>query len=202
MEIKKLENFPKIPHFDLMVDIGSLQSASTPVNGANSAVRDSNTQRTRDHIDSAPGRQSYDGIRVTAKYSDPDRDNGLRTVKGEERRAVETADTDALVAMQSRRAAAEALMSLQEVGQDQQNNPEIANAGSGPVQVAEASDSSKQKLSLGTAGINTIDKQSSLDPSSNNISSNGNAEITSPDGKTTAGNSGAPPRGSVLDIIA
>ena len=185
-----------------MVDIGSLQSVSNSVNGVNSAVRDSNNQRTRDQIDSASDRQTYDGIRVTAKYSDPDRDNGLRTVKGEERRAVETADTEALVAMQSRRAAAEALMSLQEVGQDQQNNPEVANGRSGSVQGAEASDNSKQNLSLETAAINTVGKQSSLDSSSNNNSSIGAAEITSPDGKTSAGNSGAPPRGSVLDIIA
>ncbi len=185
-----------------MADIGSLQSASNSVNGVNSAFRDSNNQRTRGQINGAPDRQTYDGIRVTAKYSDPDRDNGLRMVKGEERRAVETADTEALVAMQSRRAAAEALMSLQEVGQDQQNNPEIANGGSGSVQVTEASDSSKQDLSLGTAEINTVGNQSNLHFSSNNNSSNGNAEITSPDGKTTAGNSGAPPRGSVLDIIA
>ena len=185
-----------------MADIGSVQGASNSVNGVNSAVRESTKQRTRDQIDSGPGRQTYDGIRVTAKYSDPNRDNGLRMVKGEERRAVETADTEALVAMQSRRAAAEALMSLQEVGQDQQNNPEIANGGSGSVQVTEASDSSKQDLSLGTAEINTVGKKSKLDFGSNNNRSYGNAEITSPDGKTTAGNSGAPPRGSVLDIIA
>ena len=107
--------------------------------------------------------------------------------------------------MQSRRAAAEALMSLQEVGQDgleQHNTPEIANGGAGSVQGAEAAGGGKQNSSTGNTEINTVGTQSNLDSSGNSNGSNGKAEITLPDGKTTTGSSGAPPRGSVLDIIA
>ena len=188
-----------------MVDVGAVQNSSNSGSGVNTVVRDSNSQRARDQVENAQSRQNFDGIRVTAKYSDPARDTGLRTVQGEERRAIETADTGALIAMQSRRAAAESLMSLQEVGQDgleQQNTSEIANSGVGSVQGADASEGSKQNSSTGTAEINTGGKQPVLDASGNNNRSNSNAEITLPDGKTTTGNSGAPPRGSVLDIIA
>ena len=188
-----------------MVDVGSAQNSPNSGSGINTVARDSHGQRTRDQVDSAQSRQNYDGIRVTAKYSDPERDTGLRTVKGDERRAIETADNGALVAMQSRRAAAEALMSLQEVGQDgleQHNTPEIANGGAGSVQGAEAAGGGKQNSSTGNTEINTVGTQSNLDSSGNSKSSNGKAEITLPDGKTTTGNSGAPPRGSVLDIIA
>ena len=188
-----------------MADIATVQNSSNSASGMNATVRDGNSQRNRNHIDSTQSLRTYDGIRVTAKYSNPERDTGLRTVKGEERRAIETADTNALVAMQSRRAAAEALMSLQEVGQnslDQQNTPEVANGEESATRGAEAAGGGRQSSFTETTEINTVGKQPDLTSSGDNNSSNGTAEITLPNGKTNMGSSGAPPRGSVLDIIA
>lgn len=188
-----------------MVEVGFFQNSSAP-NGSQANVRDLAIQRNSEHNNSAQSRKTYDGIRVTAKYSDPDRDTGLRIVKGEERRAVETADTEALVAMQSRRAAAEALMSLQEIGQKSVDQPGSSGREASDANMqenrSEVSETNKQPTQVGNVESSLMNENTQPTRGTDNNSAGRNNDFTLPDGETTKGSAGSLPRGSVLDIIA
>ena len=203
-----------------MADVGSVQVLTNSANGGVAPVNDGPGGRTRAQVDEQQSRSANNrAVAFTAKFGNAETDSGLRIVRGDEVQAIESADVDALVEIRRSQAAAQALLSLQEVGDDDgpaATDTETA-APEGEVIAPEITDADTGTASLdapapttGGADIEIQAPQGGGGPSSAALDApaptDGGAdapevEITLPDGTVTSGGTGGPPRGAVPDIV-
>jgi hypothetical protein len=208
-----------------MTDIGSVQVLSNAAPASTAQNGNAAGGRARAQAAESESRLQADSrsIAFTAKFSGADGEPGLRIVRGEEASAIESADLTALLDIRLSQAAAQALISLQEVQDDGDGAPAATDTEArptGPAQI-DTSDTGGTTASLDveapTTGGAEIDAQGTggttavagtgFDapaPTDGGADTGGDApdiEITLPDGTVTAGGTGGPPRGAVLDII-
>ena len=102
-----------------MVDVGSVQVLTSSASGGVSPANDGPGGRSRAQVDDQQGRSANNrAVAFTAKFGNPEIDGGFRIVRGGEVQAIESADINALTEIRRSQAAAQALLSLQEVGDD------------------------------------------------------------------------------------
>ncbi|MDB3953451.1 hypothetical protein N9452_06165 [Alphaproteobacteria bacterium] len=203
-----------------MTDIGSVQVLSNAAPG--NTVQNSNLPGLQARVQAAEseGRRETNSrtVAFTAKFNDLDGDTGFRIVRGDEVAAIESADLSALLDIRLSQAAAQALISLQEV-QDNGDAPAESNTEAiptGPVQIDTTNtDGTTASLDVETpatvsaeievqgTGDTTAETSTGIDASApaNIGDDTTNIGITLSDGTVTAGGTGGPPRGAVLDII-
>jgi hypothetical protein len=203
-----------------MTDIGSVQILSNAAPGSTAQNTNSPGLQARAQAAESESRRETNSrtVAFTAKFNDLDGDTGFRIVRGDEVAAIESADLAALLDIRLSQAAAQALISLQEV-QDTGDAPAATDTEAiptGPAQIATTNtDGTTASLDVeapttggaeidvqGTSGT-TAETSTGLDATATaNIDvDTPNIEITLPDGTVTAGGTGGPPRGAVLDII-
>ena len=122
-----------------MTDIGSVQVLSNAAPGSTALNSNSPGLQARAQAAESEDRRETNSrtVAFTAKFNDLDGDTGFRIVRGDEVAAIESADLAALLDIRLSQAAAQALISLQEV-QDNGDAPaaSITEAiPTGPVQV-------------------------------------------------------------------
>ena len=122
-----------------MTDIGSVQVLSNAAPGSTALNGNSPGLQARAQAAESEDRRETNSrtVAFTAKFNDLDGDTGFRIVRGDEVAAIESADLAALLDIRLSQAAAQALISLQEV-QDNGDAPaaSITEAiPTGPVQV-------------------------------------------------------------------
>lgn len=204
-----------------MVDVGSVQVLTSSASGGVSPANDGPGGRSRAQVDDQQGRSANNrAVAFTAKFGNPEIDGGFRIVRGGEVQAIESADINALTEIRRSQAAAQALLSLQEVGDD--GDAPAATDTETPAADGEATAPEITEADTGGAGLDTpaptsgganIETQApqggsgfdSAAPDAPAPTEGGadapDIEVTLRDRTVTAGGTGGPPRGAVLDIV-
>lgn len=205
-----------------MADIGSVQVLTSSASGGVAPANDGPGRRTRSQVDQQQSRSANNrAVAFTAKFGNSETNSGLPIVRGKERQAIESADVGALVEIRRSQAAAQALLSLQEVGDSgdapaaadtetpapdgEVSAPEVTKADTGggfdaPAPTANGVRSEFQRPQTGTDIGNVSEALDAPAPTEGGGDAP-NVEITLPDGTVTSGGTGGPPRGAVLDIV-
>ncbi|MBE89410.1 MAG: hypothetical protein CMM76_08225 [Rhodospirillaceae bacterium] len=194
-----------------MTDLSSVQALSNTGPGGITQNSDVPGKRPRTESTESDSQQSNSrALAFTAKFNDTDRETGLRIVRREELAAIESADIPALLDIRRSQAAAQVLISLQEV-QDDSDAPVVRGAESIPqddsnaptVRGAESNQIESVQIDTSDNGGSTTSLEVEAPKTDRADVSNNppNIEITLPDGTVTVGGTGGPPRGAVLDII-